>query len=210
MTEPEEVQPISVALMTGVRWSTLASGAQRSAIRSQDRSGGASNPHASLISIAKGYLTGRYSKVTALKAARRVGDTSKRKYVRDCLKNLIRAYPYIAGSPRPMPPPTRRKGPKGLVELKVVAHVFIQGETDRYIGFWANQEPALTAESARLFAQMMRESVATDENKACYFEIVDLRRGRRFAYDVNDLDEDPADLQSFFRHIEDVIEQVRH
>lgn len=208
MPDPE-FETVSVALMTGVRWSTLPAGARRSAIRGQVRGGGASNPHATLLSLSKGYLTKRHTKVSALRTARRAGDIKKRRYVRHCLKNLMRLIPEVRGTPRPIPPLGRRQGPKGLIELKVAPHVYIEGATDRYIGFWANQDPALNAKSARLYAQMIREGVAPPEGKPCRFEIIDLRHGVHYVHDIEELDDDPSDLLDFLRQMEISIEEAQ-
>ena len=195
--------------MTGVRWASLPSGARRSAIRGQIRGGGATNPHATLLSLSKGYLTKKHSKVTALKGARRVKDIGKRRDIRRCLKNLMRLVPIVSETARPLPPLSRRKGSRGLVEFKVTPHVHIEGDANRYIGLWANHGPPLSWKSARLYAQMMRESMAPPEGKPSTFEIIDMRHRAHHVYDTDDLDDDASDLYAFIEQIENVIEELR-
>lgn len=200
---------VSVSALTGVRWHTLPAGARRSAVRSQMRGGGTQNPHATLLALSKGYLTRRHSKRDTLKLARRVRDESKRHYVRHCLKNLIRTYPTVSSGNHCPQTLARRRGPKGIVELKVKPDVFISTPTPTYVGFWPNQSTQLTKEAARLHAQLVREAVDTSVFEHCYFHVVDLFHGRKFSFDVEDLDEDNSDLIEFLKNLEEIIESLR-
>lgn len=207
MAEPE-LESVSVSVMTGVRWSTLADGARFSAIKSQVRGNGASNPHATLRSIARGYLNRRHTRASAWQATKRVSDPIKRRYVRRCLVNLFRLMRRADGTPMSLPAMQKRKGPKGIIELKVAADAFLSGDESRYIGLWLNQDP-LNAASARLYAQMMRESVAPPDDRPAYFEIIDLRRCTHFVHDVNELDDYPADLHTFLKSVEDDVSRAK-
>jgi hypothetical protein len=203
-----ESQLISVNVQTGIRWLVLRDGPRVSAIKRQMKGGGASNPHATTYSLAKGYLSGRLTAKAALKAARRVCDPKKCHEVRQHLKNLIRMVPYVSGTARSLPPPSMRRGPEGLVEFKVAAQMFLEGGTDRYVGFWPN-EIGLDYDSARLYAQLMREAVETSDQKQTIFVIYDLRRAKTFSFWVDDLDNDVNDLALFFEIIERDIKKAK-
>lgn len=200
---------VSVSALTGVRWHTLQSGARRSAVRTQMRGGGTQNPHSTLLALSKGYLTRRHTKRETLKLARRVRDKVKRHYVRHCLKNLIRTYPVVSIDNYCPKTIAHRKGPKGLVELKIKPDVFISMPMPTYVGFWPNQSTQLTQEAARLHAQLVRESVDTSAFPYCAFHVVDLYHGRKFSFDVEDLDEDDSDLREFLKNLEEIIESLR-
>ena len=203
-----EPEPLSVNVQTSIRWNVLPDGARFSAIKGQIKGGGASNPHATTYSLAKGYLSGRYDKRGVLKAARRVRDRRKRKEVRFHLKNLIRMVPRVSGVSRPLPPVRMRQSPEGLLQLKVSAQLFLQGDEDRFIGFWPNEAP-INYSNARLYAQLMRESVETSDEKRSLFIILDLKRAVSFQFDVDDLDNDTKDLREFFSKIESDIKKAR-
>lgn len=206
-SEPDTVA-VSVNVQTSIRWSVLRDGARFSAIKGQMKGGGASNPHGTTYSLAKGYLSRRLTGQEALKAARRVGDRSKRREVRLHLKNLIRMVPHLSGISRPLPQPSMRRGPEGLLELKVAAQLFLEDFEDRYIGFWPN-EAELDYANARLYAQLMREAVETSDEKRTVFIIYDLKRKVAFSFDVEGLDEDTDDLRDFFARIEGDIKRAR-
>lgn len=108
----------------------------------------------------------------------------------------------------PLPPASKRRGPRDIIELKVAADAFISGDQYRYIGLWLNQNP-LNAQSARLHAQMMRESVAPTNDKQAFFEVIDLRRRVHFVHDIEELDDYPADLASFLKTVEDDVLRAR-
>ena len=200
---------VSVSALTGVRWHTLSVGARRSAVRTQMRGGGTQNPHTTLLALSKGYLTRRHTKRDTLKLARRVRDKDKRHYIRHCLKNLIRTYPSVSSENYCPKILALRKGPKGLVELKIKPDVFIRRPTPTYVGFWPNQSTQLTREAARLHAQLVRESVDTSAFEYCDFHVVDLFHGRKFSFSVEDLDEDDSDLREFLKNLEEIIESLR-
>lgn len=203
-----EPEAISVNVQTGIRWSALAAGARFSAIKGQIKGGGTSNPHATTYSIAKKYLSGALSRKDVLKAARRVQNRNKRREVRFLLKNLMRMAPRVSGRSKSLPPPGRRRGPAGLVELKVSAQLFLEDDKDRYIGFWPN-EVELGHRNARLYAQLMRESVQTSDHKPTAFEVYDLKRRQSYTFDVEELDEDTRDLVNFFATIEGDVKKAR-
>jgi hypothetical protein len=186
----------------------LPANARFSAIKGQIKGGGAGNPHGTTTAIAKRYLSGNLKIRAALKEARRVADRGQRHEVRYHLKNLARMVPYPSGVAKPLPHPSKRKGPEGVVEFKVSAQLFLEDYEDRYIGFWPNKIE-LDYRNARLYAQLMRESASTSDEKRTLFIIYDLRRCREFSFEVDELDKDFGDLNEFFAKIEGDVKRAK-
>lgn len=203
-----ETDPVSVNIQTGIRWDGLPANARFSAIKGQIKGGGASNPHATTNSIARRYLIGKLTKREAIKAVLKIPDGRKQRAVSLRIKNLLRMAPYVAGTPKLLPPPSRRQGPAGLVELKVTAKVLLEDHEDCYIGFWSN-EASIDYDHARLYAQMMREAFQASEEKNTSFIVYDLKHRKKFIFDVRDLDGDDSDLKGFFNRIESDIKRAR-